>query len=476
MDLFGNVFGACNSVYRQQQLKKRKDDNASPVQLNAFEFRNYRTSLDEPQQLVVERVVNQWCSMLVKGKKMTVEGMEETVALDKDMLTLIYRKTHFPLRGIYKMEMVSDPDEMLTRAVGKYVLDIGFEGEDGDIGLRFNFAEEAPRLNFALTLRILRTRDPTLDPSSKVEVSMKDTDEDGFTFNRLVAAQHYNIDAGIPIIFSVSDLKVLEKLRSSSRHSYLEFFVKYPQQDKFLYAKSPTTPIPPQVIQTDEALTRKKGKKTEEEEEEEKRKADTKRQVLGDEIAIKAMKFELKNVKLKIPKVPHTLFGRLMAKDEYFPTAIGTFELTITRAHLQNRMRDPEEKKKGNPRAKELPDTMRLPVMSSWKAAKQGAEDHFFKIGTLTLRVMGYVTEPNEADEDDASPQGHGGGDQQLANIPEKSSSESSSSSSDSEESEDSDGSQAKQNKESKDSDGSQAKQNKESKSSKSSDSSSSSD
>merc|ERR1711957_967669 len=132
-----------------------------------------------------------------------------------------------------------------------------------------------------------------------------------------------------------------------------------------------------------------------------KKKEETKRQVLGDEIPIRAMRFELKNVKLKVPKIPHQIFGRLMAKDEYFPTAIGTFDFWVTKKHLQNRMKDPDERKKGNRKETELPETLRIPMYSSWKGkAKEGKEDVYLKIGTLTIRLMGYVTEPETSKKD----------------------------------------------------------------------------
>ena len=39
-----------------------------PRQLSAFEFRHYRTGLEQSQQKLVERVVNQWVAMLVKAR------------------------------------------------------------------------------------------------------------------------------------------------------------------------------------------------------------------------------------------------------------------------------------------------------------------------------------------------------------------------------------------------------------------------
>lgn len=394
--------GVCTKVARAR-TSKFEDEWASPVQLNAFEFRNYRTALEEPQQQVLERIVNQWCAMLVKGKSMVVEGLQKTVHLDKDLLSLIYDGEFYQLKAISKLELFKDGENLIDGGSSPYGLDVTFEGEGGNVCRRFSFEQEAHRLNFALTLRILRTRDPELDPSSSVAVEARedsDEEEDHQTFAKIVNAQHYLVDAGIPIVFSVSDLKIYEKLQSSSRHTYLEFFVRYPRQDRFLYAKSPTTHIPPQVLQTEDAsLRRKKDKKVEDEDEEERKKEETKRAVLGDEIPIRAMRFELKNVKLKVPKIPHQIFGRLMAKDEYFPTAIGTFDFNVTKGHLQNRMKDPDERKKGNKKEKELPETMRIPMYSSWKArTKDSKEETYIKIGTLTIRLMGYVTESTKAE------------------------------------------------------------------------------
>jgi len=395
MSFLANFLAACSSLQKSAKDKTLDEEFASEIQLNAFEFRNYRTTLDPPQQQVLERIVNQWCAMLVKGKTMTVEGLPDKVFLDKDMLTLEYQNEFYPLRSISRLELVKDMDEMMAGSSAPYGLDVTFEGSMGDISLKFNFEQERHRLHFALMLRILRTRDPMLDPSSNVAVITEEVDEeDHQTFGRIVNAQHYNVDNYISIVFSVSDLKLFDKVQSTSRHSYLEFFVRYPRQDRFLYAKSPTTHIPQSVLQTeDAALRRKKERKDENEEEEEKKKEEMKRQVLGDEVPIAAMRFELKNVKLKIPKVPHQIFGRLMAKDDYFPTAIGTFDFQVTRAHLQNRMTDESERKKGNKNEKDLPATLRRPFYSSWKATQpDGKEDHV-KLGTLTLRLMGYVTE-----------------------------------------------------------------------------------
>ncbi|CAE8587419.1 unnamed protein product [Polarella glacialis] len=313
MDFFNTLLGACSSVQKSKQLIREED--ASEMQLNAFEFRNYRTSLEPKQQQLLERVVNQWCAMLVKGKTMKINDFEEKIYLDKDMLNLEYSGELFPLKAISRMEMFKDMDDMVTEV--PWGLDVTFEFQKGDSNIRFNFAQERHRINFALTLRILRTRDPTLDLNSQtVDVLTKDeeegdTEDDPPTFNKLVSTQRFNIQlSGIPIVFSVSDLKITSNIRSTSRHVYLEFFVRYPRQDRFLYAKSGTTHIPQQVIAVEDMKRKKKSEKEAEENDEEKKMEAKKK---AEEVKC-TMKFDLKNVKLKIPKVPHQIFGRLMAK------------------------------------------------------------------------------------------------------------------------------------------------------------------
>merc|ERR1712100_365904 len=100
-------------------------------------------------------------------------------------------------------------------------------------------------------------------------------------------------------------------------------------------------------------------------------------------------RFDLKNVKVKIPKCPHILFGRLMAKDEYFPTALGLFEIPI----------EPDcfvEKPKQNSDEKLEPKTKVVDVMSAWKMIVERKDERtgetteneeFVEIGKLTLRV-----------------------------------------------------------------------------------------
>jgi len=406
MDVILNVLGMCNSL---QKADINNEDDASEIQLNAFEFRNYRTSLEPSQQKLLERVVNQWCSMLVKGKTMKVNNFDDKVQLDKDLLVLEYKNFWLPLKSILRMELFKDRDEILAVPYG---LEITFEGRAADTILRFHFEHERQRLNFALTLRILRTRDPTLDPAADqmkvVLADDEDPDDDRFTFHKIASTQHYSTDASIPVVFSVSDMKIYEKLQSSSRHVYLEFFVKYPRQDQFLYAKSPTAYLKPQVLLGDDVAIRRKKEKQDDEEDEERKKEEQKRQVLGQDVPKDAMKFDLKNVKLKIPKVPHALFGRLMAKDDYFPTAVGTFDFEFKRQYLQDRRTlDPQDRRRErlgkDDGTRKEPEVLAIPVMSSWKSFnKDTKEESFIKIGLLTIRIIGYITDRQGGDSSKA--------------------------------------------------------------------------
>jgi len=398
MNAITNLLGACTSLSKQK-TKSLDEEYASEVQLNAFEFRNYHTNLEPNQQQVLERVVNSWCTMLVKGKTMRVEGMSETVYLDKDLLSLEIGQDFYPLKSIHKIEFFKDGDDLTVEANYPYGANFTFEAAMGDVSMSFNFEQERSRLHFVLTMRILRTRDPTVDPESNVIVDLRDEDEDEepVTFNRIVNQQHYNIENGIPIVFSVSDLKLFQKLQTNSMHVYLEFFVKYPSQERFLYAKSPTTHLAQQALKAEPNLARRKKEHQDELAEAEEKKEELKRQVLGDEVPLCSMRFDLKNVKLKLPKVPHHIFGRLTCRDDYFPTAIGTFDFQVNKTHLLNKLTDERERKKAAKVTKELPETLRIPVYSAAKDPSK-KEDCYQKIGTLTLRLMGYVVDPVRRD------------------------------------------------------------------------------
>eukprot|EP00746_Dinoflagellata_sp_MGD_P148027 gnl/MRDRNA2_/MRDRNA2_80303_c0_seq2.p1 gnl/MRDRNA2_/MRDRNA2_80303_c0~~gnl/MRDRNA2_/MRDRNA2_80303_c0_seq2.p1 ORF type:complete len:416 (+),score=90.72 gnl/MRDRNA2_/MRDRNA2_80303_c0_seq2:123-1370(+) len=398
-----NFFSSCSLMSKAAQALVDEED-ASEIQLNVFEFRNFRTHLDNSQQGMLERIVNQWAVQLVKGKTMLVMNFMEKVYLDKDLLNLEYSNEMYPLKAIRAMNFFTDD---LSGA--PFVLEVTFEGMMGDANLLFNFEEERTRLNFALALRVLRSRDPTLDPSQTVEITREDREECGKnrqqTFNDILSTNHFHADAGIPIVFSVSDLKLYQKLQTTSRHVYLEFFVKYPQQDQYLYAKSPTTHMPSQAVAADaEGGVRRRGKKMDEdEEEEERRREDAKKQAFGGNLVpIAAMRFDLKNVKMKIPKVPHKLFGRVMSKDDYFPTALGIFEIEVKRGFISDKRKTKDPKEKMASENPTDPQTLALEVMSAWKMtvtrkdARTGdevEEEQFVQIGTLTIRLIGYVND-----------------------------------------------------------------------------------
>jgi len=241
-----------------------------------------------------------------------------------------------------------------------------------------------------------------------MEVVFQEDDEEEVehkTFNRIVTTHHYDIQgAGLPIIFSVSNLQLYQKLQSTSRHVYLEFFVRYPNQDRFLYAKSPTTHIPPQVMSSEDSQYKKKKDKLVEDDEKDRKDKD------GKPEALCSMKFDLKNVKLKVPKVPHQIFGRLMAKDDYFPTAVGTFDFKVDRTFLQDK-RNMDAALKASERggkddSKMEPEAIGIPMFSAMKVAQENdpktglqEEDKIIQIGQLNIRILGYVEDPDKSEK-----------------------------------------------------------------------------
>lgn len=396
MQYLFDALAICSSVSRKKD-KTSADKDASEIQLNAFESRNYKTRLDPEHQKIVERIVNQWACMLVKGKMMKVNNFDEKVMLDRDLLQLECQGDFYRLKAFRKMEFFKTTDDESNDDT-PYGLDITFEGTAGDINLGFCFDSERQRLNFALTLRILRTRDPTLDPSESVEIvsNPAERDDKPKNFSQLATTPHYDVEKGISVVFSVSDLKIYTKLRTTSRDVYLEFFVRYPSQDKFLYAKSPTASLLPQVILNEDALARKRKQTREEldDPEEQKNSPLQVEQHLGSDIPLCNMCFQLKNVKIKIPKVPHTIFGRLMARDDFFPTAVMTFEFDIRQAHLQDKrgLTKQEKKRLGEKGGKDDgtrtdPEVFSIPTMCSSSLGEP------VKAGLLTLRAIGYVTD-----------------------------------------------------------------------------------
>merc|ERR1712226_923441 len=88
-----------------------------------------------------------------------------------------------------------------------------------------------------------------------------------------------------------------------------------------------------------------------------------------------------------------------MARDDYFPTAVGTFEFDIKKSHLQDRrgIDTAEKKREGNGRddgSRKEPETMSIPMMSASAHTGGGPEaEKVQKVGRLTLRLMGYITD-----------------------------------------------------------------------------------
>jgi len=400
MEYISNMLRKCGRVERAGATGGNEEEDLSEIQLNAFEFRHYRSTLDQTQHKLVERVVNQWCGKLVRGTMMRVRGFEEKVWLDRDMLGLEISQEYFPLKEMVTMQFGRDPEDPTCTL---HMLELGFKLKvilseprrvvKGDWTNKFTFDQEQKRLHFALTLRILRARDPTLDAQiQSLEVSgAVAAEEDEQPLSQVVSNYRYKVESrGIPIIFTVSDLKLFKEIESSSRHVYLEFFVRYPRQDPFLYAKSNSTTLPKKALQEQDTQLLK-NKEGNDDEEEDKRKG--KREEVIEEIL-----FDMRNMKLKLPAVPHTILGRLMAKDDLFPTAVGTFNFVFRKKYIQDRRTDQDfdDTQDGRRRdAEELQldviGTKKLPKKVRGKSHNQEAE--FPKIGVLTLRCLGYITD-----------------------------------------------------------------------------------
>lgn len=328
-----------NSCYGE---KKEEDifadtSDASEIQLNAVEFRNYRTRLDPKHQDVVGAIVNQWCAKLVRGKTMRVQHGVEKCFLDKDLLTFYVGNDAYILKNLKSMNFCKD-----QYSDAQYILELSFEGTFHDADLSFGFEDNRERLHFALTLRILRSRDPTLDPEFECEVTWENPEQKAVKFADISKVYRLHPDRGFPVVFSISDVKVFSKVQATSRQLYLEFFVAYPSQDPWLYAKSPNTPMHPAMVAADEVVGKRKAK---EGDDLDRKKDKLMKSELERRAPIAQLRFELKNVKIKVPQVPHTLFGRLMAKDEFFPTALGTFEIPIREQDFV----DKTKKKPGQP-------------------------------------------------------------------------------------------------------------------------------
>jgi len=358
------------------EKSKLTENVASDMQLSAFEFRNYQTKLESSQQRMVERVVNQWVAMLVKGMVLQVNGGEEKTFLDRDLTNLELNGELYPLDALCRMEMYKESDDSIVNV--PWVVELTFDFEEGETIMAFAFDRERHRLQFALTLRVLRTRNPHANHDNFELLNRGDDEDDhGPSLRKLISSNRFDIQgAGITMVLSVGALKVQQHLRCNNRHVYLEFFSDYPKRDKFLYARSGYNNLPGSALLTDQD----QKKKEDETNQDGKKKG---------EQALCRIDFDLKNVKLKIPKVPFTIHGRLMAKDDFFPTVVATFELEMTKDEVFDR--------RGNQPVSKNPDFVDLPLIRAWKG--EGPEE----IASLSLRYIGYVKDDMRRNPKNAS-------------------------------------------------------------------------
>eukprot|EP00438_Fugacium_kawagutii_P023120 Skav205622 [mRNA] locus=scaffold4676:47694:48875:+ [translate_table: standard] len=322
--------------------------------------------------------VNQWVATLVKGIIMNVNGVEEKTFLDRDLLNLELHGELYPLDAMCRMEMYKDSDDSIANM--PWVLELVFDFEEGENLITFAFDRERHRLQFALTLRVLRSRNPHVDHDN-FEVLNRGDDEDdaGPKLAKLISTNRYDVQgAGITLVLSLGALRVLEHLRSNNRHVYLEFFSDYPKRDKYLYARSSYNNLPGSALVVDgehkkkeDSNENKEGKKNKDQ-------------------ALCRIDFDLKNVKLKIPKVPFKIHGRLMAKDDFFPTVVATFQLEITKDDVFDR--------RGNQSVSKNPDFIELPLFRTWKG--DGPEI----VASLSLRFLGYAKDDMMKRNANASP------------------------------------------------------------------------
>eukprot|EP00811_Abedinium_folium_P004622 NODE_14255_length_1119_cov_5.311492.p1 GENE.NODE_14255_length_1119_cov_5.311492~~NODE_14255_length_1119_cov_5.311492.p1 ORF type:complete len:355 (+),score=112.78 NODE_14255_length_1119_cov_5.311492:56-1066(+) len=262
--------------------------------------------MDAQKVKILERVVNQCCADLVRGKCMRLHDRPEIVNLDKDMLNIfvVGEPQGYPIRSITSMDLSKDVD---AENGAVWILEMKFEGEVGDVSLSFGFRDERERVGFALAVRMLRGCDP-----------------DGLE-NELVVVNHIvrkkaKARNALTIELEVEELSLFHKVHAKSGDIYLEFFVSYPARDDDLHAFSGLVAVPPEAIA---------------EELEETEAADEELAILQD--------FSLEGARLQIPQLPHWMFGRLMSDDEFFPIVLGTFNFEVTREVLLDpRTRDAE--------------------------------------------------------------------------------------------------------------------------------------
>jgi len=408
--------GACSSICSSADGNvKINDAFASDMQLNAFEFREYRTGLSPNQHKTVTRVVNNWISMLATGKTLRINDFDDKLYLDKDLCNLEYAGELYPLRSITKLEMFKDDDDMTLEY--PWGLDIIFSFLHGDSSMRINFNQDRHRLGFVLCLRVLRARDPKLEASNQCEVicrndSESENEEAFKPFKDVVKSLKFDIaKRGIPIVFSVTELKIIQKMILSGRQVFIEIYTQFPERRKFLYVKSTPTYVPLTAVEVQEQIATKRKNNFEQEHLTADEKKEAEEQALAAKQKLEtlcSLRFGsgMRQVKMKVPRCPHKLFGRLLIRDEFNPMCIGTFEIDVTSALVQERRTlDPEEKaareaiyEKNRKRGKEIvvdgmrrdPAFLDVPV---YKAYPDDPEKPA-QIGTLCLRLLGFLKDP----------------------------------------------------------------------------------
>ena len=97
----------------------------------------------------------------LQGIVIRVNGFEEKTFLDKDLLNLELSGELYPLDALCRMTMRKESDDVVMNV--PWILDLNFDFEEGETVLSFSFEQERHRLQFALMLRILRTRNPHLN-------------------------------------------------------------------------------------------------------------------------------------------------------------------------------------------------------------------------------------------------------------------------------------------------------------------------
>ena len=99
----------------------------------------------------------------LQGMVMRVNGFEEKTFLDRDLLNLELGGELYPLEALCRVEMFKESDDEIVNL--PWVVELTFDFEDGETILAFAFDRERHRLQFALTLRVLRTRNAHLNLS-----------------------------------------------------------------------------------------------------------------------------------------------------------------------------------------------------------------------------------------------------------------------------------------------------------------------